>query len=67
MPELPGRPDLDQLRAALGGDARALAEAKELIAAQYSGRPQLRPILDAVLAAARPVVRLILNQCRANA
>ena len=51
MPELPGQPDLDQLRAALGGDARTLAEAEELIAAQYSGRTQLRPVLDAVLAA----------------
>jgi hypothetical protein len=51
MPELPGRPDPDQPRAALFGDGRALAEAEELIAAQYSGRPQLRPVLDAVLAA----------------
>jgi Family of unknown function (DUF5990)/Domain of unknown function (DUF5655) len=59
MSELPGRPDLDQLRrqarelhrAALGGDDRALAEAEDLIAGQYSDRPQLRPVLDAVLAA----------------
>jgi hypothetical protein len=53
MPELPDRPDLDQLRrqarelhrAAQGGDA------EELIAGQYADRPALRPVLDAVLAA----------------
>jgi Domain of unknown function (DUF5655) len=51
MPELPNRPDLDQLRAAADGDTSAPAEAEELIVAQYSGRPQLRSVLDAVLAA----------------
>jgi hypothetical protein len=59
MSEHPGRPDPSQLRRrarelhreVLGGDDRALAEAEELIAGQYSGRPQLRPVLDAVLAA----------------
>jgi hypothetical protein len=59
MSELPGRPDLDQLRRqahelhrpALGDDARTLREAEELIAGQYVDRPQLRPVLDAVLAA----------------
>jgi hypothetical protein len=42
MSELPGPPDLE---------AKAEAEADGLIASQYSDRPQLRPVLDAVLAA----------------
>jgi hypothetical protein len=48
MSQLPAHPDLDQLRR----QAREFltAEADELIAGQYSDRPQLRPILDAVLA-----------------
>jgi len=40
MPQLPDRPDLAQLR----------RQARELIDGQYADRPQLRPILDAVLA-----------------
>jgi hypothetical protein len=48
MSQLPAHPDLDKLRR----QAREFltAEADELIAGQYSDRPQLRPILDAVLA-----------------
>jgi hypothetical protein len=42
MSELPGPPDLE---------AQAEAEADGLVAGQYSDRPQLRPVLDAVLAA----------------
>jgi hypothetical protein len=54
MPQLPDRPDLDQLRR----QARELppdfltADSGELIDGQYADRPQLRPVLDAVLAAA---------------
>jgi Family of unknown function (DUF5990)/Domain of unknown function (DUF5655) len=40
MPQLPDHPDLAQLR----------RQARELIEGQYADRPQLRPILDAVLA-----------------
>ena len=49
MSQLPARPDLDQL----GHQAPDFlsAEAGELIAGQYADRPQLRPVLDAVLAA----------------
>jgi Family of unknown function (DUF5990)/Domain of unknown function (DUF5655) len=55
MSQLPDRPDADQLRrqarelhrAAAGGDPGA----GELIDAQYADRPQLRPVLEAVLAA----------------
>jgi hypothetical protein len=49
MSQLPAHPDLDQLRR----QAREFltAEADDLIIGQYSDRPQLRPILDAVLAA----------------
>ena len=42
MSQLPGRPDPAQLL--------LTADADELIAGQYADRPQLRPILDAVLA-----------------
>ena len=118
MSQLPGRPDLDQLRrqarelrrAARDGDARALrrlreasgtvnlsaaqlaiardhgfaswpllkaeverrravlagfltAEANDLIAGQYSDRPRLRPVLDAVLAAL-PALGLVTVQAR---
>lgn len=37
------------------GDAQALREAEELIAGQYSDRPQLRAVLDGVLAALSPL------------
>jgi hypothetical protein len=47
MSQLSARPDLDQLRR----PDFLTAEADELIAGQYSDRPQLRPVLDAVLAA----------------
>jgi hypothetical protein len=40
MPQLPDHPDLAQLS----------REARELIDGQYADRPQLRPVLDAVLA-----------------
>jgi hypothetical protein len=49
MPQLPDRPDLAQLRRQARELLRA-AEADELIEGQYADRPQLRPILDAVLA-----------------
>ncbi len=66
MPQLPDRPDSDQLRpqarelqrAAQGGDAdalrrlRSVSDTDELVDGQYADRPQLRPVLDAVLAAA---------------
>ena len=42
MSQLPGHPDLAPLALA--------ADAEELIAGQYADRPQLRPVLDAVLA-----------------
>jgi hypothetical protein len=59
MSQLPDRPDLAQLRrqarelhrAAAGGDPSFLtADADQLIEGQYADRPQLRPVLDAVLA-----------------
>src|SRR2546430_12032147 len=49
MPQLPDHPDLAQLRRQARELLRA-AEADELIEGQYADRPQLRPILDAVLA-----------------
>ena len=54
MPQLPDRPDLAQLRRQAGGAAQSgdagPAGAGELIEGQYADRPQLRPILDVVLA-----------------
>jgi hypothetical protein len=63
MSQLPDPPDIGQLRrearelqrAAQGGDPErdaAGADADELVDGQYADRPQLRPVLDAVLAAA---------------
>jgi Family of unknown function (DUF5990)/Domain of unknown function (DUF5655) len=55
MPQLPGRPDIDQLRRTVpdGPERDATgADADQLIDGQYADRPQLRPVLDAVLAAA---------------
>ncbi len=62
MPQLPDRPDLDQLRReAPERDAagpvplppvRSLGEADELVDGQYADRERLRPILDTLLAAA---------------
>ncbi|HET7244138.1 MAG TPA: DUF5990 family protein [Streptosporangiaceae bacterium] len=52
MSQLPGRPDTDQLRRQARELHRAEAaepSADELIDAQYADRPQLRPVLDAVL------------------
>ena len=47
----PDRPDLDQMREADRAVTGVLtAEARELIDGQYADRPQLRPVLDAVLA-----------------
>ena len=50
MSQLPGRPDLDQLREAGQVAGFLTAEAAGLIDAQYADRPHLRPVLDAVLA-----------------
>ena len=54
MPQLPDRPDLAQLRGQADGAAQSSdagqPDAGELIEGQYADRPQLRPILDAVLA-----------------
>jgi hypothetical protein len=55
MPQLPDHPDLTQLRRQardlhLTAEAGELADAIELIEGQYADRPQLRPVLDAVLA-----------------
>jgi hypothetical protein len=51
MPQLPDHPDLAQLRRASAGYPDYLtADAGELIEGQYADRPQLRPILDTVLA-----------------
>ncbi|MBO0818436.1 MAG: hypothetical protein J2P30_25155 [Actinobacteria bacterium] len=43
------------LTAAAGGDARGLREAEDLIDGQYADRPQLRSVLDGVLAALAPL------------
>jgi hypothetical protein len=52
MSQLPDRPDLDQIREPGQAVTGVLtAEARELIDGQYAGRPHLRPVLDAVLAA----------------
>jgi hypothetical protein len=56
MSQLPARPDLNQPQALLvrerfGYPDFLTAEANELIAGQYSDRPRLRPVFDAVLAA----------------
>jgi Domain of unknown function (DUF5655) len=51
MSQLPDRPDLARLRRQPPGAPDFLtADAGELIDGQYADRPQLRPILDAVLA-----------------
>jgi hypothetical protein len=55
MSQLPDHPDLAELMLA--------ADAEELIAGQYADRPQLRPVLDAVLAVL-PVLGPVTVQAR---
>ena len=52
MSQLPDRPDTGQRRRAIQNDPGRDADADELINGQYADRPGLRPVLDAVLAAA---------------
>src|SRR5215467_14170261 len=49
MPPLPRHPDGDQLRRQARDSFTG--EARDLVDAQYADRPQLRPVLDAILAA----------------